>query len=215
MSSLSTQHKLLFQAIWAKQVITEDDLIELSNTIWDSLEIPRQDSEVLVYDLNDKLKPLSFEIRKTKSIATGQVYWAVVNNLNDVTAQQFGSSFTHLQDQYYKKILHLLLSEMAPISITDAINENPASMTKREAEEQLSKFVEKMWFEMKDEDTVTLGVRTIVEMRNYKFGDKLLSDLQQNFGEDRQEDEQDDEQEDEQEDEQPKSASDDVFEFGD
>jgi len=123
-----------------------------------------------ISDINDKLRSLAMEIRKAVAEDDGVMYHALVNTRQDDTVNA-ATELNFAQLTFFKKVLEKIVvgDTMGYIRGLDANNlgkscEPPMSFTK--SEEIVENLIKSKWLAKVDEG-ITLGVRSMLELRPY------------------------------------------------
>jgi hypothetical protein len=176
--AMTDAHRLLVQTFISKPVIPDADLNTSFQQIA-NLYNNRAALEPFIATINDNLRYVSMEIRKTIWEEDGELYWGLVNVRGDdhvKTATSYNASELAL----FKKIMEQIIAGGGIVAGTEANNlartlEPPIPLTR--ADGIIDRFVADQWLaRTTDRDGerdsnatkfLTLGVRSMLELRPY------------------------------------------------
>jgi hypothetical protein len=169
---LNKSHQLLLHILWAKKTVTLADLDAPFKKILQKYGVPGSPTlDVYVKTINDALGPLSFAIYKDKFDGAGIVY-SIVNTKKD---EIMSAEIDRLELEIFD-ILFTTLRATPSMTIHSAVStlrnhpkikkDFPSKATQVEIESCIQSLVEHE-FLIKEDQNITLGNRSRLELRTY------------------------------------------------
>lgn len=153
--------KLVLSYLMTKGFISEDNL----NQFIANIDTQAHNIEGLVRKINSNISFLDFEIRKRAHETDGVIYWTLVNNRNDDTAQ-LASSMTPKQLNYFKKVMDKIVSNKGRLALHHAGAKRFNLETGKEMDRMIPIALDEGWLEKRN-GFYFLGVRTYEDLRTY------------------------------------------------
>jgi len=173
-------HRLFLQVFIAKNLLSEEDCRDVYLKVAERMEVdaPVDGLSSFIRQVNDKLSPLSMEIRIGREEATGQAYYALVNTLED-DAAKLATDFTPSEMEYVKKIIEAIIvsAEGSCVSI-DLMNmgyDLQKKVSAHDAEVLITTMVNRRWLS-ENRGEISFGARALIELGQYlesKFPDHV------------------------------------------
>ncbi|KAF9579325.1 hypothetical protein BGW38_004463, partial [Lunasporangiospora selenospora] len=138
----------------------------------------QEDFSDFIAEVNEGLNGADLEIRKAADEITGIPVMALTNTNGEKIAQ-VATSYNPTELEYFKHLLDLIVTaddEVYCISSTAALHETgrlknkedkPLSLTKREAELILDRFVADKWLIRSTAGAYSLSMRALLELQTY------------------------------------------------
>ncbi|KAF9091193.1 hypothetical protein BGX29_004155 [Mortierella sp. GBA35] len=168
-------HRLFLQAVISRRFMKEATAIQLYAQV---LPFDQDDFLDFVSRVNESLNSVELEIRRAQDEVTGDPVLALTNT-NEQKIAQAATGYTPLELEYFKHLMDAIVTaddELYCISSTAAVNEaaklknkdNKAlQLTKRDAEDLLTRFIQDKWFIKSKTGALSLSMRTLLELQTF------------------------------------------------
>ncbi|KAF9100079.1 hypothetical protein BGX27_000488 [Mortierella sp. AM989] len=181
-SGFTNLHRLFLQAAISRRLMTEATALDVYSQRFDA-----ENFSDFITQLNEGLNNVELEFRQAQDEMTGATVMALTNT-NGQKIAQVATGYTPTELEYFKHLLDSIVmadDEMYCISSTAALHEagrlknkenKPLSLTKREAETLLDRFVADKWFVRSRAGAYSLSMRTLLELQTYlkeTYGDQI------------------------------------------
>ncbi|KAI1293417.1 hypothetical protein EDD11_008375 [Mortierella claussenii] len=158
-SGFTNKHRLFLQAAMSRRVMTEETALDVYSRVCQATNEQFQQDQFsdFITELNEGLNSVELEFRKAQDEISGIPIMALTNT-NGQKIAQVATSYSPTELEYFKHLLDAIVmadDEAYCISSTAALHEagqlrnkeNKAlSLTKREAEVLLDRYVHDQWF---------------------------------------------------------------------
>jgi len=170
--SLEYIEKAVAQILVAYRVIEDDDLQRILRDLIS--ELPEEDNQiphvaVIFSRINRRLRIQKFEI-KTVVIRNGSdihKYHCLTNISEDLVALKYGSSFTPIEVDFFRKIASFILLDSSAIGMTEIEkNFKPKGYDQRATESLMQKLVTEKWLQLNEKNYWELAPRSYAELRS-------------------------------------------------
>jgi len=181
-NAMTDTHRFFTQLLISRKIISEVELSPMFNQLLREKNEPIIPLDQFVTTINEKLRFLSFDIRKIVSEDDGKIYWGIANTRNDSHAQ-LATSHTQPEINFFKKIVDAILApsqelvarlpHRGELPLDVALNlATGTGITLKSAEELIkTKFVPEFWLAMpegeNDRRPVSLGIRSFLELKPF------------------------------------------------
>lgn len=186
--ALAREHHVLLQAIMSKGPIPEDDARKIHS------EMTGKESDLhfhaFLSDINKRLHELQLELRGSVDQGTGTIFYGVVNQLGD-DQSKLGTTLSSAENSYFRAVVekvaqysegagHIPTCEALLVKAGSATQSSPGldgaedsqqgvakQLSNLEKERALSQLVAQQWLSKHSEDSISLGVRSFLELKGY------------------------------------------------
>ncbi|KAF9360234.1 hypothetical protein BGX34_007887, partial [Mortierella sp. NVP85] len=188
-SGFTNTHRLFLQAAISRRLMTEVTALDLYSQVCNATNerFNKDDFQNFVARLNEGLNSVELEFRSSKDEISGLVVIALTNT-NGHKIAQVATGYSPTELEYFKHLLDAIVTaddEAYCISSTAALHEagrlknkenKSISITKRDAEALLDRFVADKWFIRSTAGAYSLSMRSLLELQTYlkeTYGDQI------------------------------------------
>ncbi|CAO3564831.1 unnamed protein product [Mortierella alpina] len=179
-SGFTNLHRLFLQAAISRRLMTEATALDLYSQVCNLSEEPfDQDNFTdLITQMNEGLNSVELEFRRSQDEVTGAPVIALTNT-NGQKIAQVATEYSPTELEYFKHLVEAMVladDEAYCISSTAALHEagniknsegKPVTLTKRDAEVLLDRFVADKWFIRSGAGAYSLSMRALLELQTY------------------------------------------------
>ncbi|CAK7903191.1 hypothetical protein CAAN3_06S05468 [[Candida] anglica] len=190
----SLVHITLLTYIRSVSYTVQSDLCDVLQKIVRSLDRPEFNSNVDTLDayiatINTKINPTGFRVAKHRAQVSGDVFYVFVNTVSDEITK-VNTNYSVPEIDAIKRIIDDLIDQsdlsfsLGYVNSSQRIGQT-LNKTSRESNVLLSRLVDDGWFDVTEEDRVTLSIRSICELKHYlidKYGVFDGEDVSQQSG---------------------------------
>ncbi|KAF9986294.1 hypothetical protein BGZ75_002010 [Mortierella antarctica] len=179
-SGFTNLHRLFLQAAISRRLMTEATALDLYSQVCNLTEEPfdQDNFSDLITQMNEGLNSVELEFRRSQDEVTGAPIIALTNT-NGQKIAQVATAYSPTELEYFKHLLDAIImadDEAYCISSTAALHEagnlknaesKTVTLTKRDAEVLLDRFVADKWFIRSGAGAYSLSMRALLELQTY------------------------------------------------